>query len=65
MRKKPQSYFQKDCFQMPEFAQWLHGLKDDNTSAGCKICQKNIKLNHGRVSINRVEKGYNFFLRSD
>ena len=44
MSKKPQTYFQKDWLQMPEFAQWLHDVKDDNTSAGCIIYCKKIKL---------------------
>ena len=25
---------------MPEFTQWLHDVKDDNTSGGRKICRK-------------------------
>ena len=27
---------------MSEFAQWLNDMKDDNTSAGCKMCCKKI-----------------------
>ena len=33
---KKETYFQKDWLQMPEFAQWLHDVKDDNTTAGYK-----------------------------
>ena len=39
-----ETYFQKDWLQMPEFAQWLHDVEDDNTTAGYKRCLKKIKL---------------------
>ena len=39
-----ETYFQKDWLQMPEFAQWLHDVEDDNTTAGYKKCLKKIKL---------------------
>ena len=43
---------------MPEFAQWLHDVKDDNTSAGCKICCKKIKLSSmGKSALSDHAKG--------
>ena len=58
MSKKPQTYFQKNWLQMPKFAQWLHDVKDDNTSAGCKICHKKIKLSiMGKLALGNHGKG--------
>ena len=38
---------------MPEFGQWLHDVKGDNTSAGCKICHKKIKLSSmGKLALS-------------
>ena len=44
INKKQQTCFHRDCLQIPEFGQWLHDVKDNNTSAECKICHKKIKL---------------------
>ena len=38
---------------MPEFGQWLDDVKDDNTSAECKIYHKKIKLSSmGKVVLS-------------
>ena len=48
---KKETYFQKDWLQMPEFAQWLHDVKDDNTTAGYKrYLKKDQTPKDGKVS---------------
>ena len=55
MNKKTQAYFHKDWSQMSEFAQWLHDVKDDNTSAN--QMHKKIKCsNMGKLALSDQAK---------
>ena len=65
INKKQETYFHRDGLQIPEFGQWLHDVKDNNTSAKCKICHKKIKLSTmGMFPLSDYVNGSKYLIQS-
>ena len=55
INKKTPACFHRDWLQMPEFSQWLHDVKDDNT--GVNQTHKKIKRsNMGKLALSDYAK---------